>query len=148
MDGDTCQGTGNSQSTDGPAESGSASGVAEGETSHPTLAAARELQSKISLGENGGKKRRKYNVEKYLSHPQFCRLGSTTNVDKKAFDENFERIFGSKPPPVEYGERHGYVVKPYTGKHEAVLLGGDGPTKDERETLRKKRIERLRKAKQ
>lgn len=31
------------------------------------------------------------------------------------YDRNFERIFGKKRQPVEYGPRDGYVVKPYQG---------------------------------
>lgn len=118
------------------------------EPGNPTLAAAKQLVTKLSKGETGNKKRRKYNVEKFLSHPQFCKLGNV--VDKKAFDENFERVFGKAPPKVDYGQRDGYVVRKHTGRHEGTIVGdsddNDLPTPEERAATRKKRIERLRRA--
>ena len=111
-----------------------------------TLAAAGEMQRKISVGENGGKKRRRYNVEKFLSHPQFCSLGSITNIDKAKYDANFEAIFGAKPPPADFGQREGYTVKPYTGRHEAILIGDEEITDDERKALKAKMLKRLMRA--
>lgn len=114
---------------------------------NPTLAAAGEMQRKISLGENGCKKRRKYSVEKFLSHPQFCSLGSITNIDKAKYDANFEAIFGKKPPPPDFGPREGYNVRPYRGRHEAILIGDEEITDDERKALKAKMLKRLRAAK-
>lgn len=83
------------------------------------LEAAREIDKNYSRGENG--KARRPGVERYLSHPQFCSMGSVAHFDKAAFNANFDAIFGSTPPPPNFGQREGYVVKPLRARPNKLV---------------------------